>query len=440
MKYQVPDHKAATAQPNVHVPDTSSASVHSLQPYSDNEPAIDAPDDNDNDYLPSYTDSEQQQLASGQPTPTASYEYYNYSIPSSKPITYSGKSYAVTLDPTLSTDPAKLENLLLTQAKNPPRPIIRVSGTHQRRSKDSNGKEKNETVTDFNFRIDGTSTLLWLGDGNSPMEPMMTDDSGEVARLSYPSGKLFRRLHVARPDERVYRGTRMAVEAPGKKAVVGGPEGAVMADEDASNASEELRKWCYLFCASSAGVRTFKFERHVKGLNVRTLQYEIGAVIRTTGYRGQIQVNVEVEKAGFVVRSPHWINKARGNMFVWWTMVILQLWILSWPVIWLLEKKWTPVRADWYTSVEYDQGATKVKRYATGLDEAGWVSRWRKGIMKGAIGRRMDFVTAHDLVDQPAEQTDEPSNGAVRGMLSFARGAATIHRDYQRSGGWGGDE
>lgn len=74
--------------------------------------------------------------------------------------------------------------------------------------------------------------------------------------------------------------------------------------------------------------------------------------IRAEGYNDSINVSLWTEKNTFTIYSPHWINHLRFNNIVWWICVIFGLWVITWPVIYFLERRYQVVRVKWDASLE----------------------------------------------------------------------------------------
>lgn len=159
-------YKIAMGKPSdrdAQLPAGSSSSAHSLHSLDDND-----------DLPPPYTDAitdqqqQQQQFPRGIPDQPLLTED-DYTIPGSKRsiglTVKSRESKTITQAPHLSTNKHDLCNTIQRLAKLPPRPYLEIQGSHtETRGSDSsssnNGKERRETVIDFEFRVDLTESLL----------------------------------------------------------------------------------------------------------------------------------------------------------------------------------------------------------------------------------------------------------------------------------------
>lgn len=177
--------------------------------------------------------------------------------------------------------------------------------------------------------------------------------------------------------------------------------------------------------------------------------------------------------------SDHPINRYRTNPFVWWICVILQLWIITWPLLWLTTKHWEVVYVNWpcriFATAEgqwpnADEESPRViheGRRPDGWDarrdhdvrlaamsEMSWVSEWRGAIVRAAEDRWQgtlspaDKHAARDAEQRNAErawETTQTANaaaqqgGIVGATIGLFRGASDVLRESRLSRGWGRD-
>src|SRR5436190_12134253 len=95
---------------------------------------------------------------------------------------------------------------------------------------------------------------------------------------------------------------------------------------------------------------SFTLQRTIVNWDLDALQQHITALIRSTNYRGLITTSTYTYHDHLTVYSPSLINRLRTNPFIWWICVLLQLWIIAWPLIFLLESRYEVVFAEWYVS------------------------------------------------------------------------------------------
>ncbi|KAL9622413.1 MAG: hypothetical protein Q9160_003257 [Pyrenula sp. 1 TL-2023] len=457
----VSSHDAADAPAR---PGSSAVSMHTLPEYSDVDEDIPNTDD-----LPAYTDVEEggtaiswRQSETQNRTLGERLVANNFLVPGARRVRYrthrinnpfkanhsdSEKCLSVSFVPELSTDPDALNMLVVKQALQPPNPYIRIKGTHTRSTRDSQGKESKDTVIDFNFGIEAGDTITRGED-----EHLFPDPS-----LPYEVGPTWRILHLPGPNDKAYRGTRTKSAAtPFKSASTDDPYPIPNLTSDPSDLRSALSYWCSRFTTDPSSLKSFTFTRTLEHFDSARVQNAITAHIRSLNYRGTITVETHIENAGFTVYSPHWINKLRVNSFVWYLCAILQLWIITWPVIWLMEKRYEVVSCKWYFA--HHVTSSGFRELARGYDEEGWVRMWGKAIRKAAEWRRRDgeYLTREDLqlVEAVREQGElvgeeerarrersaRGEGGWMDSAVGLVRGIGEASREYNRAAGWGMDE
>lgn len=90
----------------------------------------------------------------------------------------------------------------------------------------------------------------------------------------------------------------------------------------------------------------------VYGFDMDTFRAELKSYIRSLNYEGDIKIRASIHDNTVTVYSAHWINQLRQNPFVYWFCIIMQLWIITWPVILLLERRYHVVQSRWWSSRE----------------------------------------------------------------------------------------
>lgn len=222
--------------------------------------------------------------------------------------------------------------------------------------------------------------------------------------------------------------------------------------------------WCARFCNDPARVKSFTYTRSLHNIDYDVLRRELTGHLRSLNYEGTISIEPLLLGSRITVYSPHWVNKLRNNAFVFYACVILQLWILTWPVIWLLEKRYEVVRSQWFfsrTSLErtgelIDEHSERVisrREYAAGRDEVGVAELWAPVVRQAAwekklggcalVGDEIPGLKARDVERRTRAQTGgdewvqrtQAVMGVARGLMGMPGGRTTIGG----RGGWGGD-
>ena len=99
---------------------------------------------------------------------------------------------------------------------------------------------------------------------------------------------------------------------------------------------------CLLIITLIIVIYSFTLHRHLQAFSTKTLRNSLDTHIRDLNYRGSISISQSLAHGTVTVYSPHWINRLRLNNWVWWPIVILQLWIFTWPIIWFMRRH-TPI-------------------------------------------------------------------------------------------------
>lgn len=152
--------------------------------------------------------------------------------------------------PALSTNSSLLFTTARRQVVIPPRPLLYVKGTHTETSHNGNKKENN-TVTDFDFKLDLAETLLtgWENDGSLDT--------------------IWRDVNIISDDNPfpAYRGGRFRTDkykAPNSGAIAlpaDGEDEEALLPPDTMNSPmtkpmKDLEKWCKRFCDDPAPVKS----------------------------------------------------------------------------------------------------------------------------------------------------------------------------------------
>ncbi|KAL1861900.1 hypothetical protein Plec18170_000723 [Paecilomyces lecythidis] len=468
-------------------PRSSAASAYSLQQYSD---------DVESDLPPAYTEPElpginapsQQPISSSASLP----DIEVYGIPGGSTVPSGSRgsqaSSTVSLHPDLSSDPKMLWDLIKQKAGLPPRPYVLIKGTHSQTVNDGKGGKKKETVVDFEFNLDLAGTLLrgWKGDGMPP------------------SGLPWHTVSVVGDCEdtvKTYRGGRFKSRSPGKynwptaqgvfdtTVDLERGQGRYVDDDDESDEAAPLVPeededtispaphevphnadsglgWCERFCNDPAPVKSFTLTRTISGFSSESLRQSIVSHIRATSYRGHISVETKLREGSMTIYSPHWINRFRNNPYIYWTCIIFQLWLITWPTILLLERRYQVVFSNWHASFfsEEPDVAERRRIYARNRDEAALMDYWAPAIKHAAWNRRRngEVITEQDVRNFTGMSDHEILNGGPRGadsemerdrrerinrgegtwadsFVGVVRGVSEVGREWSRATGWGGD-
>ncbi|KAL3439702.1 major facilitator superfamily domain-containing protein, partial [Aspergillus insuetus] len=346
-------------------------------------------------------------------------------------------SNAATLLPSFSSSIDTLEAFVERQIRLPPRPCLIIRGTHNE-SRKSGNETKSETVTDFDFRIDLTRTLLRLcpngeaaPDSNWSYTAVISDNDGL---------KAYRGTRWKTRKSKTKIGRIALPERDGDaQSVVDGGEGERLMDIDVDLENGEampgLKGWCERYCNDPASVKSFTYRRHLHGFNLEPMRKSLTDHIRSTGYQGHISITHTLSNGLVTIYSPHWINTLRNNRFVYWLCIILQLWILTWPVIWLMERRYDVVRSEWHSSrcvsdpTPENPGRGK-KIYAGGFDEATAAEMWAPVVREAAFQGRCngEFLGGEEIeqLKRAGEERRAARNSQAGDLISRGQSALNI--------------
>ncbi|KAI9786123.1 MAG: hypothetical protein M1839_007533 [Geoglossum umbratile] len=329
----------------------------------------------------------------------------------------SDKVTITTLDEGLNQDPAKLHSFVLQQNEIPPRPTVRLTGTHRERRRRNGRDNEHEhvTVTDFDVQLD--------------LSPY-------IARsLNRGCGEQdWKFLSVVENHVKAYRGGRI-------KSV-----DAAYRDGLTSYAAPHLGDWTKMYCEDPNPLKSFTFSKDVSNLDTERLTSLLTALIQSTNYRGNYNISFTTTHSRIQILSPHWVNYCRTKTWVRWLFYLSMLWIFTWPVLWFLTRRYEVVTSVWPYALVDEQG---VKRYAVASEDE-WYRRYSRCIRRHLLMRRQGWITDEDLrlwesgVSSSTTANYIPLRGAGEpGVLGFANGLAhgvmDAARDLDAIRGWGAD-
>ncbi|KAE8153325.1 hypothetical protein BDV25DRAFT_149553 [Aspergillus avenaceus] len=185
-----------------------------------------------------------------------------------------------------------------------------------------------------------------------------------------------------------------------------------------------LLGWCERFCGDTSPVKRFAFSRYIGGFDASVVESTLTSALRAINYKGNISVSVSCPNRSFAVYSPHLVNRLRDNSFVYYACVILQLWVITWPVIWALERRYEVVCPVWSF---YRQVGSR-REYARGRSEEEIADHLVPVVTQAACERR---AGARFLTDQDFRILRRHGQDS---------GERVVVASWERVSGWGRDE
>ncbi|EEP76172.1 predicted protein [Uncinocarpus reesii 1704] len=346
-----------------------------------------------------------------------------YEIPGGRVLTSKreGKTYTVSLAPYLSSNAEVLYKFFKLQADIPPLICFSVKGTHTVSRRNSDRQRSSETVTDFDFLIDGSGILAaprYARDGYHRVTKVIKDNDGVSA----------------------YRGGRFKSTRSGW-VTNENTENSLESGDQATN-GPTLEEWCQRFCNDKSGVRSFTLHRDIVSWNLNIIQQEIKSIIRSTNYRGSLSVSPFIKQSRLTIYSPSFFNKMRTNNLVWWACVILQLWILAWPLLILLERRYEIIRVE-HRPPDFPTETEWIRRFAPAIKAAALGRRKGETVTTVDITRGADMLAGRDDTHAERERRQRMDRGEATwadSVVGVVRGVSEVARHWDTSLGWGGDE
>ncbi|KAK1966635.1 hypothetical protein LY78DRAFT_680802 [Colletotrichum sublineola] len=406
-------------------------SLHTNDPYFDDEVAATSSSSSSapaHDLPPSYTDEPQDPSSTAKRHPiTATTTALLADEAGPSPLLFRKDPVTgaeIHTSRRLDTDPTFFESHITALAELPPRPYVRVRGTHTESVRKRDDKTESKTVVDFDVRLDLT--------------PFLYRDI--AARRSW------RELRTVDNFQKVCRGTVFPTRAPG----FGGSSSSADITGSGSaadrNRQPTLREWCHRYCASHAGLKTFTLFRTVTGFDEdEKLKGRLEDLVRATHYRGHIDISFPVQDARVDVYNTCRVNRWRWNPWVRWLFYLTFLWVFAWPYLFFRTKRFEVVEAEWPFSRrrrDPQTGRVTGREYVT-LSELDWYNMWGRAISKAILERRQGELDQRDLRDAEGRQDtsfEEVLAGiegeATRGLVRAGVSAMNV---VNRHFGWGGN-
>ncbi|KAI1185828.1 hypothetical protein F5B17DRAFT_406276 [Nemania serpens] len=301
-------------------------------------------------------------------------------------------------------DPATLETYIRRLAAIPPRPYMKLVGTHRETTRDNKGKQETNTATDFDVTVELTPYLF--------------------ADAQYR--KSWSRLRAVHDSEKVRRGTVRAKRGAASHQSI----------EVGTDVKPTLQEWCHRFAASSAGLKCFTFQRQMVGFDEEGVKHRLEELVRSTNYRGHLSVQLITKDAQIYLYNDTKINRWRLTPWIQWLFFLTLTFIFSWPYLFLRTKIWEVAVAEWPFSRVDSCGN---KEYVS-ISEDQWYNMWAQAICRAVLEKRQTLLDQSDLRRaHEAEPAFNTGNTNVDGALGLFRAGIHAMNEVNRQLGWGGD-
>jgi hypothetical protein len=304
------------------------------------------------------------------------------------------------LDRRLDRDPSLLEKQVKISATKPPRPYIRILGTHTETVREK-GKSEKKTITDFEVSLDLTPYLF-----------------SDATR-----GESWTSLRTVEDTEKAYRGTILRKRAPGVKQ-----------DIEITAPKPTLAEWCHRYCASHAGVKWFTLQRQVVGFDEEKMKGMLDTLVRGTNYRGHVSITFPVKGGVTYIFNDCKINRWRQTAWIIWLCCLTFLWLLTWPFLFFCTKRFEVAVAEWPFSVTTENGG---KRYVS-MSEDHLFNLWGRAISRAVLDKRQCTLDQADLIASQ-NAPNEAFGSVLENAPRFLREGLNAISAVNRQMGWGGD-
>lgn len=298
--------------------------------------------------------------------------------------------------------------MLHDQASFAPTYFVRLTGTHTQTTT-RNKKDEKTTITDFMIQIN-------------------------LTHLLQPRPREGGYLEILPDNKRGYRGGIF----PGLKLTA--------YEDDLETHPDELRAWCERYVNNHASVKSFQLKRTIINHDKKKLDQLLRSAIAETNYRGHLQISWPTQHKRVIVYSPGLINRWRTTTWIRWVFYLTFLWILSWPILFLLTRKYEVVKAVFPYADAPHSG--DVSRNPTVMSEVDWFRRWERAIQRAAMARMdcrdrcldEEYRRASEQMGESGLRPGElPSTGNAIADGAFGLVGEAL-RTADRWRGWGADD
>lgn len=190
---------------------------------------------------------------------------------------------------------------------------------------------------------------------------------------------------------------------------------------------------------------SFTLHRSITERDTSLIDSRITSYILSTNYRGHISITHLLSPHTTTITTSHPLNRLRHNVYVYWMCIILQLWIITWPVLWLMTRQWAVVEVFW----PYRRNTATARMRSSGAEswvyveesEEEWCQRWKYTVTKAVETKWRGGLERPWVQEVEGERarTEEPLGGFVGAAVGLFRGISGALSEVERSRGWGGD-
>ncbi|TKA74451.1 hypothetical protein B0A55_05072 [Friedmanniomyces simplex] len=296
-------------------------------------------------------------------------------------------------------DPEALHNYTNALSLLPPKIQVRIRGWHDE-TVNRNSKKETSTVVDFDMHFN-LSQYLPRFPAEQGWQPYLVADGDLAHRGSWRKTRA--------------ENYTSDIEAGGER-YLGLADGPHL----------ELRRWITEYCESKAKLRVFRLTREVSGLDTEYLTNSVERLIRSTDYRGHTGISFPIADKNVDIYSPHEINRWRTS-WIRYLFYFTFLWLITWPILFFLTKRWEVYRVRWCFSYMISQrNGQSCKRYSR-ISEEDWCAEHASLIRGLALDRFQGDAT--DLPLESGDTEERRRRGTVQTGNANLDAAASLIRD-----------
>lgn len=200
---------------------------------------------------------------------------------------------------------------------------------------------------------------------------------------------------------------------------------------------KSVRDWADDYCADPSICKEFVMEKICPGYDTKYLENRLSQLIQSTNYAGDIAISFPTTHNRVKIRPSNKLTELRYNRAVRWFCYLTFLWLITWPILWIMTHRYNVVRSVWPMSAVGVDGRRRVK-----MTEDQWFDYWRLAIRRAVLGRRQGRVTEQDLIEIASEagmprMPIRTGSRFVDGVIGGAADWLNVVSEQQRSRGWG---
>lgn len=320
--------------------------------------------------------------------------------------------------------------MIREQAAYPPNLAVRLRGTHTETFRKRDGNKEKKLITDFDIRLNMTHLLVCPNPGHArdpapctlALQPRPQQRDDPPQEHSTPTCKYIKILDAC---QKGYRGTILkSREDP-------------TADIEAA---QNLEYWSNKYVSDPHTVKTFTLRKEIAHHDTARLEALCRDLVHNTSYRGHTSITFETTYKKVVVNSPCLVNQWRINVYVQWLCYLTFTWIITWPVLFFITRRYDVVTAVF--PYRLDPERNRIAKPLVQSEEE-FFEDWRQALTRAVLAQHQGWVdgiyreeTAQMVRSGNAVVTVQSPQNTVGGLMA---GAVRLALGVPVANGWGAD-